>query len=253
MGVSTSMTKLLNKIERRLGTSVLNLPKHLQKNKWAEVIETDTLDTFSRFFPHKILYKIDVFNDKGKDGYYYIDEDKVGGDIEIYGVRDLALESFAKSNTSIGDGYYNIYNRSYGFEDILLAQMSADIYSGYDNGIYIDFEFPNKIAIKNSVNNNLIGNSGFIDIYLLVKHSASLATISPTKMEEFEKLALLDVKIFLYEGLKHFDQLETVYANIDLKINDWASADNEREALVEKYKDVYVSASNFNQPIMYTI
>lgn len=253
MALATSMTKLLNKIERRLGTAVLNLPEHLQKDKWAQVIIDDTLDTFSRFFPHKVLYKIDTVNDKGPDGYYYIDESRFGGDVTIYGVKDLALETFAKSTISIDGGYYNIYDRVYGFEDMMYAQMSADLASGYNTGIFVEFEYPNKIAIKNATNTNLVGNMGLVDVYLLVKHAPNLATISPTKMEEFEKLAIIDIKIFLYEGLKYFDGLETVYSNIDLKISEWSNADSERESLIEKYKDQYVSAANFNQPIIYTV
>ena len=50
--ISNRMNKLLDKLERRLGTRQLNLPDYLQKNKWAEdVIQNETLDTFSRFFP----------------------------------------------------------------------------------------------------------------------------------------------------------------------------------------------------------
>ena len=44
--LSTSMTRLIDKLERRLGTRPLNLPAHLQKTEWGKVIEEDTLDTF---------------------------------------------------------------------------------------------------------------------------------------------------------------------------------------------------------------
>ena len=42
--LATSMTKLIDKMERRLGTRLLNLPPHLQKTEWGTVIEKDTLD-----------------------------------------------------------------------------------------------------------------------------------------------------------------------------------------------------------------
>lgn len=254
MSSATSMTKLLDKIERRLGTAMLNLPPHLNKTQWGKVIEEDTLDTFSRFFPHKILYKIDTQKDKGSDGFYYIDEDRIPGDVTIYGVRDLALEKFATSHTNpMGGGTYDIYNLGFSFENMAMAQMNADMASMYDNGIYVEFEYPNRISIKNTMNQNLIHSMREVDIWLFIKHSKNLATISPTKMEAFEKLAILDVKIFLYEGLKHFDGLETVYSNIDLKIADWASADNERDSMVDRFKDEYISASNTNQPMFYCV
>ena len=64
------MNRLLDKIERRLGTKLLNLPAGLDKDAWAkEVIANETLDTFSRYFPNALT----IFLDKSvqrPDGYY---------------------------------------------------------------------------------------------------------------------------------------------------------------------------------------
>ena len=50
---ANNMTLLLNKIENRLGTDMLNLPDHLKKETWAErVVIPDTLVTWSRYFPY---------------------------------------------------------------------------------------------------------------------------------------------------------------------------------------------------------
>ena len=72
-------------------------------------------------------------------------------------------------------------------------------------------------------------------------------------METFEKLATADVASFLYEELKMFDQLETVYANVDLKLDSISSKAQEREQIVEQLEQNYVSAANRAQPIMLTI
>ena len=49
------MTDVVNKVERRLGTKPLGLPDDLKKDKWPdEVIIPDTLETFSRYFPHMV-------------------------------------------------------------------------------------------------------------------------------------------------------------------------------------------------------
>lgn len=247
----TSMTLLLNKIERRLGTSVLNLPDQLKKDEWGKIIQEDTLVTFSRYFPHKILYKIDTINDKGKDGYYYIDEDKVGKDVTIYGVKDLTFENLAKLTSANNGAQMGSVHSNFGYGDIALAQMTADMNSLYNTGIYIDFEYPNKIKITNSTSQDITRHMHSIEVYLFIKHANNLATISPTKMELFEKLAITDIKLFLYNGLKHYDNLETVYANIDLKISDWSSAESDRENIIEKMADQYVSAANTHQPLMY--
>ena len=67
-------------------------------------------------------------------------------------------------------------------------------------------------------------------------------------METFEALAECDVARFLYEELKLFDGLETVYANIDLKLADLQDKANRREDVINYIKDSYVSASNKHQP-----
>ena len=60
-GYANNMTNLLNKIEMRLGTKPLNLPKDISKDKWADVIINDTLVTFSRYYPHAFKYHLGDF------------------------------------------------------------------------------------------------------------------------------------------------------------------------------------------------
>lgn len=250
---ATSMTRLLNKIERRLGTEVLNLPDHLSKNKWAEVISDDSLTTFSRFFPHQLLYRIDTQEDKGRlPGEYFIDEDKLGPDVSIYGIRDLTMENLAKITDINNGGYTSMYG-NFEYADVMMSQMNADVNSIFNTGTFLEFEYPNKITIQGCTHTDILQHLPFIELYVFVKHADNLNTISPTKMEYFEKLAIIDIKMFLYNGLKHFDGLETVYANIDLKIQDWGNAEADRETLIQEFQDKYVSPANTNQPMMYTI
>ena len=71
-------------------------------------------------------------------------------------------------------------------------------------------------------------------------------------METFEELAIADVAGYLYEFLKYFDGMETVYASIDLKLSEWESKASKREEIVNEIKESYVSAGNKNQPLMFT-
>jgi hypothetical protein len=78
-------------------------------------------------------------------------------------------------------------------------------------------------------------------------------TIEPTKMETFEKLATCDVATFLYNNLKYFTNISTVFANTELPLDalsDWA---NKRDEVVQYLEDTFVSASNRNQPIILTV
>ena len=78
-------------------------------------------------------------------------------------------------------------------------------------------------------------------------------TIEPTKMETFEQLAQADVATYLFEYLKHYDGIETVYANIDLKLSSLESQAQRRMEIIEFLRDNYVNPANTNQPIMYTV
>ena len=72
-------------------------------------------------------------------------------------------------------------------------------------------------------------------------------------MEWFERLATDDVASFLFEQLKMFDNLETVYANVDLKLSSLEEKARDRQQVIEYFENNYVSAANRNQPIMFTI
>ena len=90
-------------------------------------------------------------------------------------------------------------------------------------------------------------------VEILIKHAPNLMTIPPTMKETFEELAEADVARFLYENLKYFDGIETVYTNIDIKISDFETKANKREEIVNYLKDSYVSAANKHQPLMFTV
>ena len=252
-GYANNMTNLLNKIERRLGTKPLNLPDDISKDKWADVIKTDTLVTFSRYYPHAFKYQLGP--DDKKNGYYYLDEDFVGG-AKILGLRDISWEDFATDSMGIqenaGYGIYDFLGANYGMMDVALIQMRADHMSLFNNGIYPVFEPPNKIKLQSATCNDIGGISKF-HVWILLEHNPNLTTISPTQMETFEALAQADIAQFLYRYLKYYDQLQTVYATIDLKLQDLESEANKREEVINYIKDSYVSASNANQPIMWTI
>jgi hypothetical protein len=262
MAMANDMTLLLNKIERRLGLSILapNLPEQLKKDKWADVIMTDTIVTFSRYYPHSFKMVIndetvDKINEDGEIWYYIKDE--ILQDVKLLGIKDIDwLDNTSKNSsltaTSLGGGYYY---PSYGclegtFESILALQTIADTASLYNRGIYIDFKEPNKFAIKG------LGNANYdlkqFTIILLVEHR-SLSTISPTKMEIFEQLAMSDIANFLYMQLRYFDGLDTAYINIDLKLSELQEVANKRDNIIEEIQNSYVSTSNDNIPYIWTV
>ena len=250
------MNALLDKLERRLGTNQLNLPDFLCKDKWAEeVIANETLDTFSRYFPNSIHIQLDM-SQKTKDGYYLIDE-YVPESVEILGVRDIDWSLFSRDSLRLqeaqGYGVYDFMTNNYGLDDIMLLQMRADHMSLFNNQIFVEYKPPNMIKLSTVTGADITrGMKGF-PIEILIKHANNLMTIPPTMMETFEQLAEADVARFLYENLKYYEGLETVYANMDLRISDLEERASRRDEIVEKLDDAHVSAANAHQPMIFTV
>ena len=261
MALANDMSALLHKIEKRLGLLPLipHLPDFVSKDKWAETIKEDTIVKISRYYPHRFPMDVNYDNcyKKRENGtmWYYI-KDEVLNNIKLLGIMDIDWTDHTTANsslgaTSIGGGYYypSFACPTATFESILTLQMQADMSSLYNRGIYIDFEYPNKFSLKG------LGNTDYdLDtfvIILLVEH-CSLNTISPTKMEIFEKLAQADIARFLYMNLRYFDGFETAYANIDLKLSELQDEAGKREQIIEELENSYVSTSNDNIPYIMT-
>lgn len=262
MAMANDMTRLITKIERRLGLSVLvpHLPEELSKDEWANVILTDTIVTWSRYYPNAFPLVInDETCDKKKENgvvWYYIKDEVLQG-CKLLGLKDIDWMDRTTNNsslgaTSLGGGYYypNMGCIGSTFESILSLQTAADFNSLYNRGIYIDFQYPNRFALKGIGNTNYDLKS-FV-VILLIEH-CSLSTISPTTMETFEALAQADIARFLYMNLRYYDNLETIYLNIDLKLSELQEEANKREEIINTIKESYVSTSNDNIPYIMTV
>lgn len=259
MAHANDMTNLLEKIERRLGLIPLtpHLPKKYGKEAWADVITDQTLTTFSRYFPWKVSFLVtpDV---PRKNGWYIIDEEKYFGKTGVLlGVQDVDWNDYSANNLSLAQisgygSYADYYKTGVSFYDIMGAQMAADADSLFNVGLYIDYKEPNMFRIVGPMSQPSIQMQRF-SVNVLLKHPDSLNTISPTKMEIFEELAKADVAEFLSKNLKYWDQMETVFATVDLKLQDLDEAANRRSELIDKLEQNFVSAANDSMPLMITV
>ena len=258
MAYSNDFTLLVNKIERRLGMLPLtpHLPEEYNKEKWIDIIKEESLVTFSRFYPYKIRYPVNEDTTTKKGSIYYLNDEYLGN-AKVLGILDLDWSDFGSDNLSLSQiGPYGYYSPSYygcfpcALDQIIGYKMNADIASLFNSGIYLQYHDPNAFEIKGV--GNLDFNFKKFVINVLVEHR-DLSTISPTKMETFEALAQADVAGFLYNNLIHYDGLETVYANIDLKLNQLETEAGKRDQIIDKLNDSYVSASNDNIPYILTI
>ena len=253
---TNKMNLLLNKIERRLGVMQLNLPDYLAKDKWAEeVIANETLDTFSRYFPNSMHIRLDL-SQRTMNGYYIIDEYIPDG-VEVLGVRDIDWSLFSRDSLRLqeaqGYGTYDFMTNNYGLDDIALLQMRADHMSLFNNQIFVEYKPPNMIKVSTVTGADITKGMDSWPIEIFIKHAPNLMTIPPTMMEIFEELAECDVANFLFQNLKYYDGLETVYATIDLKMSDLENKASKRDDIVQRLDEAHVSAANPHQPLMFCV
>jgi hypothetical protein len=259
MSHANNMTNLVNKIEKTLGLMPLtpHLPDKYNKDAWAEVIKDQSLTTFSRYFPWKVPFHVDG-NVPKRNGWYIIDEEKYFGQTGILlGVQDIDWQDFSSNNLSIAQisgygAYVDFYGMDYSMEDMMLCQMGADAMSLFNRGLYIDFREPNMFRIMGSASQPSIQMTNFT-VSVLLKHHDDLQTISPTKMETFEQLARSDVARFLAKNLKYWDQFETVFASVDLKLSDLEEEAGKRDGIIDRLEQSYVTAANDAIPYMITV
>lgn len=251
--LTNDMTLLLNKISRRLGTIPLepHLPEYCNKESWAKIIMEDTIVTFSRYFPNKFKMVINDTTcykkyDNQKVLWYYIKDEILNG-AKLLGIQDIDWMDTSSNNaslgaSSVGNYFYPAFSCPIAtYESVIGLQMAADFNSLYNRGIWIDFQYPNHFALRGIGNTNYNLNS--FSVNLLVEH-CSLSTISPTKMEVFEKLATADIANYLYQNLKYYDNLESVFLSIDLKLNEINDIANKRDQIIEELDNAHVSMSN---------
>lgn len=262
--LANDMTALLDKIEKRLGLIPLtpHLPKGMQKSDWADVIMDDTIVEFSRYFPNRFKMIIseetcDKKLDKETNTMWYYIKDEILQGCKLLGIKDIDWTDTSSANSSLTNGSLGTYYYPASvpcidatFQSIVGLQTMADFASLYNRGIVIDFQYPNRFCLKGLGNANY-DLSKFV-VILLVQHN-SLNTISPTMMSTFEQLAQADVANYLYMNLRYYDGFETAYVNIDLKLNELNDFAQKRENIIEDIKNAYVSASNTECPIIWSV
>lgn len=71
------------------------------------------------------------------------------------------------------------------------------------------------------------------------EHEPNGESIEESCYDSFMELAILDVKQFLYNTLKLYDGIPTAFGNINLKIDDYSSAESDRNNLLDKWRDSF--------------
>lgn len=233
-------SKVLTSIKMDLGLYALSLPFGDTDEVLMDVIKEKTLPVFNELAPYKMRLPLDLRTlTKIKDSYsesVYLLPDAFG-EHEIMYVLDV--QPYV-NNLNASLGAYS-QDSVYG---VMLSQVHADVMSTIEPSFTFEFERPNKLHLFNM--DNLYGK---VELHLALTHAENLSTIPKTSLTSFKELATLDVKAFLYNQLKHYNEVQTAHGTINLKIDDWSNAESERRDLISRWEDTY----HFDMPQAYIV
>ena len=155
----------------------------------------------------------------------------------VFGDRKiLYIRKVTQQNKLLGNGILNpIMDESLDmYDSLMMAQAGANLLSTAVPSFTFKFVEPNLLYLY-----NMTTMANQLSIEFALEHFDNFSSIPNTAWQSFEQLAILDIKQFLYGVLKHYDSLQTAHGTINLHIDDWSSAKDDREALLDKWRDVY--------------
>lgn len=230
-----NVTRALTKVKLKLGLMNIASPIEDLDNVIIKTILNEiTIPVFSHYYPAKdkmVINLDDLQRIQKTESFaeYLLPDFKTR---KLINVLDVKYDE----STMSGLGFYGT-----GFPLItgsmitqsLLSNASANLGNQLIPKMTFKYIHPRRLFIYNAYNSfRCVFDLGF-------EHDKSLASIPDTAEDSFYQLFLLDVKENLYPTFKHFSTINTAYGNVDLKIDDWANAEAERNDLIAKWDDTY--------------
>lgn len=235
-----NISKLISSIKMDLGLMAMATPFENLDELIREIIVIRSLPVFDELYPYIVPLQIDtneleMIERKAESVVYLLPN--VFGDAEIMMITHMEPiydeDRYSRDyNTSLFS--YGVTPCLYGYQELMLAQAQANMLSAAAKGPTFKFIPPNMVEIFSGYS---MGNTFRLSI--AISHSENLSTLPATCYGSFLKLATLDVKVYLYNTLIHYDNLSTAYGQLSLNIDRWSNAEDDRRTLIEKWEQTY--------------
>ena len=160
--------------------------------------------------------------------------ESINGNDSFY--RPPAMTPFLGSATGLGSGYWGgsespTYYMQGMSQMVGIAQVGQAM-EFYRKPLKARFKSPNIIEFDPR---GMHTDGVDFELRIKVGHARNLSTIDEPHYYIFKKLAIYDIKEFLWNTeLKGLDGLSNGYDNISLKIDDWAEAANQRDEYIKE-------------------
>lgn len=240
-----NMTKVINDIKMLLGLQTIALPYKEPVEVVIQEILQGSIRTYSHFKPYKkeaydIPSRLKSPSEiERKQGIFYIPAaltttpvHEAYAELAEYVSDDanVSINSFTVGSPFVGYG-------SYTPQDIVNATMTGaavNKYIGITNAPFMcKWLGDNKVKLYN------VPQQCLIKFVAKVDHDLNGETIQESCVESFKQLAILDVKMHLYNVLINMQNVGAAHKNIQMAIERWSSAESDREKLLEQWTDTF--------------
>lgn len=240
-----NISEVINDIKLTLGLNTVALPYNKPVELVIQEILKTSIRTFSRFKPHiregvEQMKNLRSPNEQSKRmGIYILPETFTLSrvlDASAYPVssnfsdEEVNINAFTVSSPFVGFG-------SYYPQDILNATQIGAVINKYtgvtsnpSTSKWLGF---NKIQLINFPDNS------FVYFVVRCEHDSNGETIPESCVESFIELATLDVQRTIYNNLKNMNNVGSAFKEIQVKIDDWSGADNERKELIKNWTNTF--------------
>ena len=209
---------VLRYLNRMLGTVIQEL--EISEEEMMRVVFQQTLRTYSIYFPYK--YRMQITGDdylSGTNNTYKIPKTD---NLEIIGIHKLFMSNMVQYGSTAIPISQNPFE----------SQIFNDFASMTVTPITWRYLPPNLIEIFPKILNY---KSAILEVKAI--HPKHLKTIPLNMSDEFLKLALYDVLLSIYPLRHRFESMNTVYGSIQPFLDMVDSAKDDRDALLEKFRE----------------
>ena len=151
------------------------------------------------------------------------------------GSQILTVLSINSTGYGAADNFYNptlfLGSADMILESVSDIKMAANLASMMGHAPTFRFDPPNKLTIYNG----WTGNAYRVEVGML--HDPSLSTIPPGAITHLRQLAVLDMEEYLYNKMKRIQDLDTGIGTINLRIDNWESAAQEKRDLLRDWDE----------------
>jgi hypothetical protein len=229
------MSRLITRLKRKLGIYSIALPIENTDDFIREIIEDTTIPVFSQYncIIERVrfnLHNLEKIEQRANYETYLLPD--VFSNREILYVSDVSYDEATISGIGYWGGGVPLMSGSFVNQSIL-ANAGSTLSSRMIPKLTFKYEHPRKITLYNVL------SSCHLVFEIAFAHDKSLASIPPTAEESFFELACLDVEEALYGMLKHYNELDSPYGKINLRIDDYQSAAQDRKQLLNEWDDKY--------------